>query len=185
MIAHQGGKIILINGASSSGKSSIARAVQAKIDEPFWRISFDHLRDSGALPLDRFRSGEFDWASLRERFFIGYERSLAAFAETGNNLIVDYIVETEAGMRRLVDLFARFDVFFVAVHCELDELERRERVRGDRKIGDARRDHETIHRHARYDLELDSTLLPPEANADGLISSWRARTRPSAFDALA
>ena len=30
------GKIILINGASSSGKSTLSRALQAKLDEPFW-----------------------------------------------------------------------------------------------------------------------------------------------------
>ena len=176
------GKIILINGASSSGKSSLARALQARIDAPFFRLTFDHLRDSGALmPLARFRSGEFTWAEYRERFFIGYERALAAFAETGNNLIFDYIIETEAGMARLAGLLAPFDVYFVGVHCDLDELERRELARGDRKAGDARRDAETIHRFARYDLEIDTTRTPPEENADRVIESWRTRNAQSAL----
>jgi chloramphenicol 3-O-phosphotransferase len=53
------GQMILLNGASSSGKSSLARAVQATIDRPFWHISIDHLRDSGVLPSARIKSGEF------------------------------------------------------------------------------------------------------------------------------
>jgi chloramphenicol 3-O phosphotransferase len=69
----QSGRIILLNGASSSGKSSIARAVQAKIEGPFWHISIDHLRDAGVLPMDRFRSGEFKWSGAREAFFNGFE----------------------------------------------------------------------------------------------------------------
>ena len=183
-MARQGGKIILLNGASSSGKSSVARVLQITVDEPFWRISFDHLRDAGALPLARFQSGEFNWADFRDRFFVGYERSLAAFAETGNNLIVDYIVETEAGMGRLVTLFSPFDVFFVGVHCALDELERRETARGDRARGDARRDYHAIHRHARYDMEVDTTDARPERVAEEIVAAWRARVRPSAFDAM-
>lgn len=179
------GKIILLNGASSSGKSSIARVVQQKTEEPFWRISCDHLRDAGALPLARFRSAEFDWPQYRERFFIGYERSLAAYAETGNNLIIDYIVETEAVMRRIVYVFREFDVFFVGVHCDVLELERREIARGDRKVGDARRDFDTIHRHARYDLEVDSTNDEPQSNADKIVAAWISRRRPSAFEMLA
>ena len=177
-------KIILLNGASSSGKSSIARVLQARIETPFWRISFDHLRDAGALPMARFRSGEFDWRQVRDKFFLGDERSLAAFAGAGNDLIIDYIFETEAGMRRVVNLLHAFDVFFVGVRCDIEELERRERERGDRKIGSARQDEETIHAFARYDLEINSTRKAPEDSAEAILSAWRARTRPSAFDLL-
>src|SRR6185312_5466542 len=66
------GKIILINGASSSGKSTIARAVQKQLDEPFWHLSIDHLRESGVLPLDRVRAGDFVWKSMRPAFFQGF-----------------------------------------------------------------------------------------------------------------
>jgi chloramphenicol 3-O phosphotransferase len=180
----QTGKLILLNGASSSGKSSIARAVQARIEQPFWHISIDHLRDAGVLPLDRIRSGEFDWAKMREGFFRGFEQSLAAYAGHGANLIVEYIVETPGWMRRLLQVLQGLDVFFVGVHCDLEELERGELARGDRRLGDARRDYDAIHRHCLYDLELE-TNLPPNVLADRLIAAWRARGRPSAFERLA
>jgi chloramphenicol 3-O phosphotransferase len=178
------GKVILLNGASSSGKSSIALALQAIADEPFLHYSFDHLRGSGVLPLDRMRRGDFDWRQMRERFFEGFHRSLPAFAEAGNNLIVEHIVETPAWMARLVELLAATDVFFVGVHCPLDELERREAARDDRRPGEARSDYETVHRHAIYDVELNA-LVPPADNAETLWEAWRRRTRPGAFERMA
>jgi chloramphenicol 3-O phosphotransferase len=177
------GKLILLNGASSSGKSSIALALQAHIEEPFWHFSIDHLRDAGVLPLDRIRRGDFKWPSMREQFFEGFHRSLPAFACAGNNLIVEHIIETPIWMNRLVMLLSGFDVFFVAIHCPLDELKQREAGRGDRPVGDAGRDFETIHRHAVYDLELTS-LIPPDENALRLAAAWRQRSRPSAFARL-
>lgn len=177
------GRIILLNGASSSGKSSLARAVQARIEEPFWHISIDHLRDSGVLPTARIRSGEFQWSAMRDAFFEGFEQSLLAYVSRGNNLIVEHIMESRAWLLRLVRLLAGQDVFFVGLHCDLAELERREIARGDRRIGDARRDFQQIHRYCRYDVELDSST-PLEINADRLIAAWHARITPSAFQRL-
>jgi chloramphenicol 3-O phosphotransferase len=177
------GQMILLNGASSSGKSSLARAVQATIDRPFWHISIDHLRDSGVLPSARIKSGEFAWRAMREPFFIGFEQSLPAYLRAGNSLIVEHIMESEAWLHRLVGILAGQDVFFVGVHCPLDELERRELARGDRPIGDARRDFFRIHDYCLYDFEVDS-LIEPEQNAVALIAAWQARRRPSAFERL-
>ena len=142
------GKIILIHGASSAGKSTLARAVRQIVDEPFWHLSIDHLRDSGVLPLDRVKAGDFTWASLRPAFFDGFHRALPPIARAGNNLIVDHIVETPAWMEELVRLLDTVDVYFVGLHCPLPELEKREAARGDRRIGEARHDFETIHRFA-------------------------------------
>lgn len=177
------GRIVLLNGASSSGKSSLARAIQARIDTPFWHISIDHLRDSGVLPMARIKSGEFDWRELREAFFLGFERSLLAYVEAGNDLIVEYIQESESWLLRLVNTLAGQDVFFVGVHCELAELERRELVRGDRPVGDARRDYFHIHSYCLYDLEVDGRQDAP-ATAEAVILAWRNRLRPAAFDRL-
>ncbi|RXT43561.1 chloramphenicol phosphotransferase [Bosea sp. Tri-44] len=177
------GKIILLNGASSSGKSSLARAVQARIEEPFWHISIDHLRDAGVLPTARIRSGEFQWATMRDAFFEGFEQSVLAYVHCGNNLIVEHIMENRDWLLRLVHLLAEQDVFFVGLHCDLAELERREIARGDRKVGDARRYYHQIHSYCLYDAELDSASRP-EVNADRLIAAWRSRATPSAFHRL-
>jgi len=47
------GFVIVLNGASSSGKSSLARRVQALLDLPFLLISGDQLIEAGLLPARR------------------------------------------------------------------------------------------------------------------------------------
>jgi chloramphenicol 3-O phosphotransferase len=177
-------KIIFLHGASSSGKSTIARAIQERIDEPFWHISIDHLRDSGVLPSTRFKSGEFQWRDSRSRFFGGFHLSLAAYASAGNNLILEHILDTDGWLDELVALLKPFDVFFVGVHCSLPELQRREAARGDRPAGSAEMDFNTIHHDMRYDFEIQSED-GVEANVDRILAAWKARQSLSAFARLA
>ena len=173
-------QIIFLHGASSSGKSTIARALQARIEKPFWHISIDHLRDSGVLPLERFRTGEFDWSKSREAFFDGFHASLAAYADAGNDLILEHILDGEGWGDTLRSLLAPHDIFFVAVHCPLPLLLARETERGDRPAGSARRDFETIHVGRKYDLELNSED-GLDANVDAILAAWRSGKRSSEF----
>lgn len=176
------GAVILVNGASSAGKSTLCRTIQARMREPFWHYSIDHFR-AGVLPWDRIRAGEFAWSSLRPAFFDGFHRCLPALAAAGNHLIVEHIVETDAWLADLVRLLAPFDVFFVGVHCPLDVLEARERLRGDRRPGEARGDFATVHVNRRYDVEVDGTQ-DAVANAEAVIAAWQARQPPGAFASL-
>ena len=178
------GKIILINGASSSGKSTLARQLQQTLPIPFWHFSFDHLRDSNALPMARIRSGEIDWSAMRPAVFDGFHRCLPVLAEAGNNLIVEHIIENEMWMSDLVKLLTGLDVFFVGVHCPLPELDRRERERGNRRVGEARTDYQAVHSFTEYDLEIDS-MQSNQTNVDALIDAWKSRQSPSAFDRMA
>nr|WP_295889368.1 AAA family ATPase [uncultured Devosia sp.] len=178
------GRIIFLHGASSSGKSTLARGLQARIEEPFWHISIDHLRDAGVLPMERFKSGEFDWTAARAPFFDGFHRSLAAYAAAGNNLVIEHILDTAGWFEDLVRLLAPFDVFFVGVHCPLPLLIEREQARGDRPVGSAEQDFHTIHSGMRYDFEVHTDQDPAE-NVLRIIEAWKHRVGPSAFAALA
>ena len=178
------GNIIFVHGASSSGKSTIARGIQARIELPFWHISIDHLRDSGVLPMARFKSGEFDWKAARKPFFDGFHQSLAAYAAAGNNLIIEHILDTDGWLDDLVRLFRPFDVFFVGVHCPLPLLIERETARGDRPAGSAEQDFHTVHVGKSYDFEVSSVGDPAE-NVELVIAAWRARTGASVFARLA
>lgn len=151
------GQIIFLHGASSSGKSTLARALQAAAPVPFWHISIDHLRDSGVWPLERVRQGDFEWSAMRDTVFAGFHGSVAAYAEARNNVILEHILDTPGWAEDLQRRFVAFDVMFVGVHCPLDILEAREIARGDRRIGSAAEDFATIHKGQRYDLEVDGT----------------------------
>jgi len=179
------GRILLLNGASSAGKSTLARALQAQLKSPFWHWSIDHWLAAGVLPRERLASGEFDWQAMRPAFFDGFHRSLPALAGAGNDLIVEHVVETAGWMRSLVDLLAPFDVFYVGVRCPLPELERRERQRGDRRVGSAREDEARTHGFGEYDIEVDSTRAAPDQLAADVLTAWHARRAPGAFARMA
>ena len=176
----ESGKIILVNGASSSGKSTLCTALQAKLEQPFWHFSSDRLIASHTLPSKRIKSEEFLWSQMRPQFFEGFHNCLPALAKAGNNLIVEHVIEFESWMQLLVQILEPFDVFFVGVQCPLPELERREIARGDRTIGEARDHFEVTHTFGVYDLEIDSTQ-DLAVNVETVISAWKARKHPSAF----
>lgn len=177
------GKIIVINGPSSSGKTTLALALQKQLDVPFIRFSFDLFIDHKAFPSEQIRNGTFSWEAMRPSVFKGLHQCLPALATAGNNIIFDHIIETKPWLYELVSLIAELDVFFVGLHCSLPELERRETQRGDRRKGEARMDFETVHSVTSYDLELDSEN-PLEQNVNLLIEAWKERKRPSALDKM-
>ncbi|SDX49407.1 chloramphenicol 3-O phosphotransferase [Ruegeria halocynthiae] len=173
-------QIIILHGPSSSGKTTLARALQKKAEVPFWHISIDHLRDSGVLPMQRFQSGDFEWMVERTRVFDGLHASLAAYANAGNNLIVEHILDTPGWLETLKRDLVNHDVLFVAVHCPTNLLIQRERARGDRPPGSAVKDQQTIHQGRMYDLEVSSPA-GVEINADLILDAWRSGVRRSDF----
>lgn len=182
------GRIILLNGASSSGKSTLAKALQLVLDEPFLHVSSDHLVAAGFLPERREEGGPFDWLhQMRPRFFAGFHRCLPALAQAGNDLIVDHVIEFASWRQDLAGLLNGLDVFLVGVHCDLDELDRRERRRGDRRIGEGRTHVaiDGIHTFGPYDLEVDTTAGVTSALASSVVRAWRQRTPPAALQVRA
>src|ERR1041385_6428344 len=177
------GKIIIINGPSSSGKTTLALAAQKQFDIPFLRFSFDLFLDNKVLPLDQMRNGTFSWDLMRPSVFKGIDQCLPALATAGNNIIFDHIIETKGFLQELIQLISDLGVFFVGLHCSLSELERREMQRGNRNIGEARTDLETVHQITSYDLELNSENAVGD-NAKLLIEAWQKRRRPSALDRM-
>jgi chloramphenicol 3-O phosphotransferase len=177
------GKIIIINGPSSSGKSTLALALQQKLDTPFIRFSFDLFLDHKSLPIEQIRNQQFSWELMRPAVFTGLHQCLPALASAGNNVVFDHIIETKDWLHNLISCVADFDVFFVGLHCSLPELERREMLRGNRRHGEALADFQTVHTITAYDLELNSEH-PLDENTNVLIKSWKERQRPSALDKM-
>jgi chloramphenicol 3-O phosphotransferase len=66
-------------------------------------------------------------------------RTIAMFSDSGVNLIVDHILHDNVTIMDWQSILNHYPVFIVAVHCPLIELERREQARGDRQIGQARK----------------------------------------------
>ena len=160
--------IILLNGVSSSGKSSISRVLQQTLDKPYLQVSIDAFEEM--LP-DRYdEEGLFAWETLFPKMLAGMHRSIAALASADNNLIVDHVMVHRDGwastLADCVTILEPYTVYFVGVRCSLEELQRREQVRGDRFAGTVERQFPLVHRHNLYDLEVDTTHSSAEACAE-------------------
>ncbi|MGP3961474.1 phosphotransferase-like protein [Nonomuraea sp. 3N208] len=159
---------------------------QRTLDEPFLHVSSDRFVESGMLPERRDRVGPFAWwEEMRPRFFDGFHRCLPALAGAGNDLLVEHVIEFAEWRQDLARLLAGFDVLLVGVHCELAEIDRRERERGDRWIGEGRSHVESdgIHTFGPYDYEVDASQGVTSALAQSVVTAWRARDTRRAIDA--
>ena len=182
--------VIFLNGCTSAGKSSIAQALQVGLPEPYLLTGIDdafamlppgmHNNKDGFFfdqnedGLIRLNFGEFGRATLKS-----HHRAAAAIAKSNVNLILDEVVLNfdllESWRTELRDL----DVFWIGVHCDLAELERREIARGDRVLGQARGQFEIVHQHMKYDFEVDSTSATSKDCAAQIIDALNTSKRVS------
>ena len=169
-LSSNGGRIILLNGTSSAGKSTLAKALRAKLEPQFCYYASDQLADAGFRPT----APDVRWEG-RDLFFKGFHRSIAAFAGVGLDLLVEHIVEQSSWADDLRELLHPFDIFWVGVHAPLAELQQRERLRGDRTSGEAV-DHLKTHLFCTYDFQIDSTR-PLDDNVTAIVQAWKMRTR--------
>jgi chloramphenicol 3-O phosphotransferase len=174
--------ILFLNGTSSSGKSSIAKALQTMIDAPCFHLCIDDYLAALQTDLwDRPQVVQREWLHIIR----GFHAAAAAIARSGNLVIVDDVLEDEPPwVGNLLTLFEDLDVLFVGVHCPLAELERREQARGNRKRGMARLQFDQVHSQAIYDVEVDTFRLSPQACATKIVDCMDARQCPSAFERL-
>ena len=167
-------QIVLLNGVGSSGKSSIAKALQTITTEPFLHVQMDAFLEMlpAALqdhpdglayettqidgkPQVVIKTGPVGAQTLR-----GMRHAIAAMAAEGNYLIVDEVLLGDE-KAEYADLLAPFNLILVGVFAPLDVLEARERQRSDRMIGLARWQYDQVHKDMRYDLEIDTNGSTP------------------------
>ena len=181
-------QIILLNGASSSGKTTLSAALQEILPIPYLYLSSDQLIDAGILPNVDRSTGDtpWSWNTIRPKFFSGFHKSIAAFASARNNILVDHVVEQREWLSELVLLLRDFDVFYVGVLCSIEEMEKREYQRGNRAIGEGRAHlDDGIHTWSDYDMTVDTSKYSPDENARLILSTMqKPNDTESIFDQL-
>lgn len=157
--------MIVLNGGSSSGKSGIARCLQAVLPDPWLALGTDTLVDAMPAAMRASDTGiEFapdgevivgpEFRTLEAAWIEG----IAAMARAGARIIVDEVfLGGPASQRRWHDALHDLPVLWVGVHCDATVAAGRELARGDRPIGMAASQATAVHRGVTYDLEIDTT----------------------------
>ena len=177
------GQIVFLNGASSSGKSSIASELLLILDRPWFHLSVDAINGMRARQRT-LELGPAELAAALTRTRAGFHRAVAGLALAGNDVVADHVLSEQWRLLDCLQVMSGLSVVFVGVHCSPEELRRRELERGDREVGQAASQQQQVHAHRIYDLECDTTTASPRQCAV-LISDYLAAGRvPSAFDRL-
>jgi len=185
------GRVILLNGAPSSGKTTIARALQEVLDPPHWYRSLDDFRKGY---LDRhLESSRGPWWTTKDRTLFelvlrGYLRALREMALVGNHVISEAVI-LPASLGLYLEAFSRVPVLLIAVRCPLPVAERRERERTDRHLGRpielAVPEFDLVHSHGAYDAEVDTSVTSVADSVAAIVALVAAPPSPTAIERLA
>ena len=153
----------MLNGGSSSGKSGIARCLQAVLPDPWLVFGVDTLIQ--AMPVASQLSGiEFapDGAVIVRPEFRALEAAwiegIAAMARADARIIIDEaFLGGAASQQRWLTALGALRVLWVGVRCDGAVAAAREIARGDRISGMAASQAELVHEGVRYDLQVDTT----------------------------
>src|SRR5512138_3535589 len=134
---------------------------------------------------ERFLTPASQLSRLLPAVVSGLHKSVASLAHSGNNILVDHVLQEDGWLKECVENWIRLEVLFVGVKCPLAIAERREKKRGDRNIGTARYQFERVHIHGLYDLEIDTSLLSVDECVARIIQMISNQPKESAFQKLA
>lgn len=176
------GFVLVLNGCSSAGKSSIATVLQRSQPLALLHLQLDAFRTME--PEGYFGPDQRDLAPLRVAALCRAMHAAAReFALHGQNVILDHVLSAEAWQYLLED-FDDLPIYLVAVQCDLAELERREAERLDRKPGLARSQWSHIHEGRKYDCVVDTTRATSTACAAQVLAWLRHHPTPHAYTAM-
>jgi chloramphenicol 3-O phosphotransferase len=158
-------QVIMLNGGSSSGKSGIARCLQAVLPDPWLALGTDTLVDAMPAALRASDTGigfapdgEVTVGPEFRRLEAAWTEGVAAMARSGARVVVDEVFLGGAqSQQRWQKALAGVRVLWVGVRCDAGVAAGRETARGDRVIGMAAAQADLVHRGVAYDLEVDTT----------------------------
>lgn len=99
--------IILLNGASSSGKTSIVTSLQDLLSRPSIHLSEDAFF---AMAMGARLGGSAEERAYGVRVLLGLYRSIGTFAALGLTVIVDVVLEERAWLHECLERLGGFDV---------------------------------------------------------------------------
>jgi chloramphenicol 3-O phosphotransferase len=189
--------LIILNGVSSSGKTTLASAFRDEraaagefwlligIDDFLSKVPAEWL-DLGLAtgPGTRAEDGlRFATSSTGRELKIGascrrllhaYHHAVAAAARSGLNVIVDDVVIDDEVLSDWLEVLDELEPTWVAVRCPPEMTAERELRRGDRPVGMTGTQTNSVHRLVRYAFEIDTGELTPSEALD----EFRGRLGP-------
>ncbi|WP_152392368.1 phosphotransferase-like protein [Paenibacillus guangzhouensis] len=164
------GKIIFLNGVTSSGKTSIVDALQS-YSEPFFYVVANDLFEQ---MIGEKHLHEDYWQHLSEVVIMMYHTA-RLFSDHGKHILIDGILverpELKPHYNKVKAIFKGYPLEIVEVFCPLDICRKRNIERGDRTADQSDRQSEIMAENIQYCCTVDTSLNTPEECAEIIINT--------------
>jgi chloramphenicol 3-O phosphotransferase len=168
-MAHPGerqGRVIVLNGGSSAGKTTLARRLQSVLPGPWLLLGIDLFLWTlpPALINDAAGISVSDGVIIRGHVFMdlyaAFQRAVATVAAGGTDVLLDEVtLDGDVDQQRWNAALEDSESIWVGVRCAPDIAAGREAVRQTRLPGVARHQAVTVHCGVRYDVEVDTGVM--------------------------
>lgn len=202
--------VIMLNGCSSTGKSTVAKAILRCADIPFLHWGIDKFilaldpkficgagtgeesqqtfwvevddQDEDGNPIASWHEGPFG-----EKLFTGRMAVARTMIDQGFNLILDEVLWTDRDARLYAEALKGCRIYFINITCDKKVMLEREKERGDRTVGLANGQLQSLFpaldddKAKYYDMVIDTTGHLPITYAKKILAFIEANPEPQGF----
>ena len=164
----QKGRIIFLNGVTSSGKTSIVEELQDREDCYFYVVANDLFEQ---MIGDRFLRENY-WQHLSRVILLMYHTA-KLFSDMGYDVLIDGILverpEIAPHYQQMLEILGDNPLSIVEVDCPLEICRERNIARGDRYETQSEEQSALMAKNIRYAMTVHTDKNTPEECADAII----------------
>ena len=165
----QKGRIIFLNGVTSSGKTSIVEALQERDDIFFYVVANDLFQE---MVGEKYLRDNY-WKHLSDVIIMMYHTA-RLFSDMGKHVLIDGILvereEITPHYEQLLEILKENPLDLVEVYCPLELCRQRNIARGDRYEDQSEEQAALMATNIAYSLRVDTSLHSSAECADQIIS---------------
>ena len=190
-----GGQLIMLNGTSSAGKTSIVNCLHQQMPGLTLNLGLDKFLNT--MHESWFQQPQWNnimgksnaAGELGTHLMSGMHHALDALLRRGHTVLSDHVMIERSWVEEASRLFSEHRAYLIGIRCLVDVIEQRERERKNRTLGSARLQFDVVHAFiyqcGGYDLEIDSSESTPDQSAAKILSFLGENPRPLAFRQIA
>ena len=162
------GRIIFLNGVTSSGKTSIVESLQERDDVFFYVVANDLFQE---MVGDKFLRQDY-WKYLSEVIIMMYHTA-KLYSDMGKNVLIDGILvereEIKPHYQQLMEILKENPLDIVEIYCPLDICRERNIARGDRYETQSEEQHALMAQNIKYSFRVDTSVNSPKGCAEMIV----------------
>jgi len=162
------GRIIFLNGVTSSGKTSIVEALQER-EDVFFHVEANDLFQE--MVGEKFLRENY-WKYLSEVIILMYHTA-KLYSNMGKNVLIDGILvereEIKPHYQQLQEILKDNPLDIVEVYCPLEVCKQRNIARGDRYENQSQEQLELMAENIKYSMCVDTSTMSSAECAEAIV----------------